>query len=54
MKMFSVTDGSEMIEVKVEDNISLYTCDSGYNSNKYMMGGNTGLLYYMASVKSYE
>lgn len=52
--MFSVTDGTEMLEIKAEDNVSLYTCDSGYSSNKYIMGGNSGTLYYMAGVKSYE
>lgn len=54
MKMFSVADGSEMLEVKVEEGVSLYTCDSGYTSNKYVTGGNSGTLFYMAGVKSYE
>mgnify|MGYP003431673368 FL=1 len=54
MKMFSLTDGTEMLEVKADDGVSLYTCDSGYTSNKYMMGGNSGTLFYMAGVKSYE
>lgn len=53
MKMFSL-DGSEMLEVKVEEGTSLYSCDSGYTSNKYMVGGNSGTLFYMAGVKSYE
>lgn len=53
MKMFSL-DGSEMLEVKVDEGTSLYSCDSGYTSNKYMMGGNSGTLFYMAGVKSYE
>lgn len=43
-----------MLEVKVEEGSSLYSCDSGYTSNKYMVGGNSGTLFYMAGVKSYE
>ncbi len=54
MKMFSIVDGSEMLEVKVDEGVSLYTCDSGYTSNKYITGGNSGTLFYMAGVKSYE
>ena len=54
MKMFSIVDGSEMLEVKVDEGVSLYTCDSGYTSNKYITGSNSGTLFYMAGVKSYE
>ena len=54
MKMFNYHDGTELLEVRAEEKTSLYACDSGYSSNKYLMGGNSGTLYYMASVKSYE
>ena len=60
MKMFSLTDSSEMLEVRSDETVkaneytSLYACDSGYTSNKYLMGGNTGTLFYMAGVKSYD
>jgi hypothetical protein len=55
MKMFSLTDGAEMLEVRVDESgTSLYTCDSGYNSNKYVMGGNSGTLFHLTGVKPYE
>ena len=43
-----------MLEVNAGEGTSLYTCDSGYTSNKYVCGGNNGSLFYMAGVKSYE
>ena len=53
MKMFSLNDGSEMLEVRVEENTILYTADSSYSSNKYLTGGNSGTMFYMVGVKSY-
>jgi hypothetical protein len=52
MKMFSLNDGSEMIEVKVEEG-TLYTADSSYSTNKYLTGGSSGTMFYMVGVKSY-
>lgn len=54
MKMFSLNDGSEMLEVRVEEEVTLYTLDSAHSSNKYLTGGNSGAMYYMVGVKSYE
>jgi hypothetical protein len=55
MKIFSLNDGAELLEVKVEEaNVSLYTCDSGYNSNKYLVGGSTGTLFHFTGAKPYE
>lgn len=54
MKMFNINEGNELLEVWADQNTSFYTCDSGYTSNKYVCGGNSGSLYYMAGVKSYE
>lgn len=53
MKMFSLNDGSEMIEVKVEEGSTLYTADSSYSTNKYLTGGSSGTMFYMVGVKSY-
>jgi hypothetical protein len=55
MKMFSLTDGAELLEVRLDgNNSSLYTCDSGYSSNKYLMGGNSGTLFHLTGIKPYE
>jgi hypothetical protein len=55
MKMFSLNGGEEVLEVKIEDNSgSLYTCDSGYNTNKYLVGGSTGTMFHMTGTKPYE
>ena len=54
LKMFNIAEGHEILEVVADPSTSMYTCDSGYTSNKYACGGNSGSLYYMAGVKSYE
>ena len=43
-----------MLEVRVEEDIKLYTCDSAHSANKYLVGGNSGTVYYMVGRKSYE
>lgn len=54
LKMFNLIEGNQILEVVTDQGTSIYTCDSGYTSNKYACGGNSGSLYYMAGVKSYE
>ena len=43
-----------MLEIRVEEDIKLYTCDSAHSANKYLVGGNSGTVYYMVGQKSYE
>jgi hypothetical protein len=55
MKTFSLNDGTELLEVRVEDsNGSLFTCDSGYNSNKYLIGGTNGTLFNLGGSQPFE
>lgn len=54
MKIFNLSDGNEMLEAKADSGTSLYTCDSGYSSNKYVMGGNNGALFYLTEGKGYD
>ena len=54
MKIFDVDTTKEIFGVTLEENVSLYACDSGYSSNRYFYGGNTGALFYMMSTKSYD
>jgi len=54
MKIFSLEDYSEMVEVRFEEGESLYTCDSSYGSNRYLVGGKSGVMFYLGSNKSFE
>lgn len=54
MKIFSLDDFNEMIEVKFDEGESLYSCDSSYGSNRYLVGGKNGSLFYLGSNKTFE
>lgn len=53
VKMFNYVEDREMLELKLTDNNSLYTCDSGRMSNRYCAGSTSGTLYYILSTKSF-
>ncbi len=53
MKIFSFEDYSEMVEVKFEEGESLYSCDSSYSSNRYLMGGKNGSMFYVGTNKTF-
>jgi hypothetical protein len=54
MKIFSLDDYSEMVEVKFDQGESLYSCDSSYSSNRYLVGGKHGSMFYLGSNKTFE
>lgn len=54
MKMFTIDDHSELLELKLPEGEALYTCDSSAINNKYLAGGKKGVLYYMATSKFAE
>ena len=51
MKMFTIDDHSELLEFKVPEGQTLYSCDSSSINNKYVAGGKKGHLYYLATNK---
>ena len=54
MKIFDIDSSKALFELKVDENVSLYACDTGHTSARYFVGGSTGTLYYMMSTKSYD
>ena len=54
MKIFSLEDYNEMVEIRFDEGESLYTCDSSYGSNRYMVGGKHGSVFYLGSNKTFE
>jgi hypothetical protein len=51
MKIFTLDDYAELLELKLPEGESLYTCDSSAINNKYLAGGKRGALYYLAANK---
>jgi hypothetical protein len=45
-------DFVELISLRTNKAESLYTCDSSSVNNKYLAGGKSGKLYYMAAKKT--
>lgn len=54
MKIFDIESGKATCELRVDESVSLYACDTGHSSARYFVGGSTGTLYYMMSTKSYD
>jgi hypothetical protein len=54
MKMFTLDDHTELLEVKMGEGEALYTCDTSAINNKYLVGGKKGVLYYLATNKFAE
>lgn len=52
MKMFTLDDFSELLEVRFSEKETIYSCDTSAINNKYLAGGKNGALYYIASVKT--
>jgi hypothetical protein len=54
MKMFTLDDHSELLELRLPESEALYTCDASSINNKYLAGGKGGSLYYLATNKFAE
>ncbi len=54
MKMFTLDDHTELLQLKLPEGEALYTCDSSAINNKYLAGGKKGVLYYMTTTKFAE
>ena len=51
MKMFTLDDHTELLELRVPATESLFSCDSSAINNKYLAAGKQGLLYYLTTNK---
>jgi hypothetical protein len=51
MKMFTLDDYSELLELRVGEGESLYSCDTSAINNKYLAGGKLGNMYYLSTNK---
>ena len=52
MKMFSLDDYSQFLELKLPEDESLFSCDCSGNNNKYLAAGKKGLVYYLTNSKN--
>jgi hypothetical protein len=49
MKLFSINNSSEIVELQVHKEENLYTCDSSPTNFKFLTGGKKGNLFYLQS-----
>jgi hypothetical protein len=54
LKMFTLDDYSEFLEVRAGEGESFFTCDSSATNNKYLVAGKKGILSYLATNKFAE
>ncbi len=49
MKIFSIKNSTELVEMQVQKEEYLYTCDSSPANFKFLAGGKKGNLFYLQS-----
>lgn len=53
MKVFSIKNTSELVELQVSKEDNLYTCDSSPTNFKFLTGGKKGSLFYLQSKENW-